>query len=46
MVKRPLDIVVLSDIHLGTVGCHALELLQYLNSIEPKVLILNGDFVV
>lgn len=45
MVKRPLDIVVLSDIHLGTVGCHALELLQYLNSIEPKILILNGDFV-
>lgn len=45
MVKRPLDIVVLSDIHLGTVGCHALELLQYLNSINPKILILNGDFV-
>lgn len=45
MVKRPLDIVVLSDIHLGTVGCHALELLQYLNSIDPKILILNGDFV-
>jgi UDP-2,3-diacylglucosamine pyrophosphatase LpxH len=45
MVKKPLDIVVLSDIHLGTVGCHALELLQYLNSIDPKVMILNGDFV-
>lgn len=45
MEKRPLDIVVLSDIHLGTVGCHALELLQYLNSIDPKMIILNGDFV-
>ncbi len=45
MKKRPLDIVVLSDIHLGTVGCHALELLQYLNSIDPKMIILNGDFV-
>lgn len=45
MIKRHLDIVVLSDIHLGTVGCHALELLQYLNSIDPKTLILNGDFV-
>ncbi len=45
MVKRPLDIVVLSDIHLGTVGCHALELLQYLNSIDPKIMVLNGDFV-
>lgn len=45
MTKRPLDIVVLSDVHLGTVGCHALELLQYLNSIDPKIIILNGDFV-
>ncbi|NBB76557.1 MAG: UDP-2,3-diacylglucosamine diphosphatase [Bacteroidetes bacterium] len=45
MAKRPLDIVVLSDVHLGTVGCHALELIQYLNSIEPKKLILNGDFI-
>lgn len=43
--KRKIDIVVLSDIHLGTVGCHALELLQYLNSIEPKKIILNGDFI-
>lgn len=45
MTKRNLDIVVLSDIHLGTVGCNALELLQYLNSINPKMVILNGDFV-
>jgi len=45
MAKRSLDIVVLSDVHLGTVGCHALELVQYLNTIEPKKLILNGDFV-
>lgn len=45
MSKRSLEIVVLSDIHLGTVGCHALELLQYLNSINPKIIILNGDFV-
>jgi UDP-2,3-diacylglucosamine pyrophosphatase LpxH len=45
MKKRPVEIVILSDIHLGTVGCHALELLQYLNSINPKVIILNGDFI-
>jgi UDP-2,3-diacylglucosamine pyrophosphatase LpxH len=45
MIKRPIDIVVLSDIHLGTVGCNALQLLQYLNSIDPKIMILNGDFV-
>jgi UDP-2,3-diacylglucosamine pyrophosphatase LpxH len=45
MAKRSLEVVVLSDIHLGTVGCHALELVQYLNSIDTKILILNGDFV-
>ena len=45
MVKRDVDIVVLSDVHLGTVGCHALELLQYLNSINPNTIILNGDFI-
>lgn len=43
MMKRELDIVVLSDIHLGTYGCHALELHNYLKSIEPRTLILNGD---
>ena len=44
-MKRPVDIVVLSDVHLGTYGCHAEELLSYLKSIKPKVLILNGDIV-
>jgi len=43
--KRPVDIVVLSDIHLGTYGCHASELLKYLKSIEPGKLILNGDII-
>jgi UDP-2,3-diacylglucosamine pyrophosphatase LpxH len=42
---RKLDIVVISDVHLGTYGCHAKELLQYLKSIKPKTVILNGDFV-
>lgn len=37
--------VVISDVHLGTYGCHATELLQYLNSIEPGIIILNGDIV-
>ncbi|MEL7832377.1 UDP-2,3-diacylglucosamine diphosphatase [Fodinibius sp. Rm-B-1B1-1] len=41
--KRSVDIVVLSDLHLGTVGCHAVELAKYLNSIAPEKLILNGD---
>jgi UDP-2,3-diacylglucosamine pyrophosphatase LpxH len=44
-LKREVDIVVISDVHLGTYGCHAKELLQYLKSIQPKVLVLNGDFI-
>lgn len=43
--KRNVDIVVLSDIHLGTVGCHARELNNYLSSVKPKKLILNGDII-
>lgn len=43
--KRSIDICVISDIHLGTFGCHAKELLEYLNSIDPKVIILNGDII-
>lgn len=42
---RKIDIAVISDVHLGTYGCHAKELLCYLKSIKPKTLILNGDFV-
>jgi UDP-2,3-diacylglucosamine pyrophosphatase LpxH len=45
MAKRDVDIVVISDIHLGTYGCHAKELLQYLKSIRPKKVILNGDII-
>jgi UDP-2,3-diacylglucosamine pyrophosphatase LpxH len=43
--KREVDLVVLSDIHLGTYGCHAEELLRYLKSINPKRLVLNGDII-
>ncbi len=45
MSKREVDIVVISDVHLGTYGCHAKELLKYLKSIKPKMLILNGDII-
>lgn len=44
-MKRELDIVVLSDLHLGTYGCHAGELLNYLKSIQPRTLVLNGDII-
>ena len=45
MSKREVDIVVISDVHLGTYGCHAKELLKYLKSVKPKMLILNGDII-
>jgi len=44
-LKRSIDLVVLSDIHLGTRGCHAKELLKYMKSIDPQKVILNGDIV-
>ncbi len=40
-----MEIVVLSDLHLGTYGCHAHDILNYLKSIQPKKLILNGDII-
>jgi len=42
---RKLDLVVISDIHLGSYGCQAKELLKYLKSIDPKIVILNGDII-
>jgi UDP-2,3-diacylglucosamine pyrophosphatase LpxH len=45
MSKRKLDIAVISDVHLGTYGCHAVELEAYLKSIQPDWLIINGDFI-
>lgn len=45
MVKRDLQLVVISDVHLGTYGCQAEALLKYLRSIRPKQLILNGDLL-
>ncbi len=45
MKKRKLDICIISDIHLGTYGSHAKECLQYLKSIDPQLLILNGDII-
>lgn len=44
-MKRNVELVVISDVHLGTYGCKAKELLRYLNSIQPKTLVLNGDII-
>ena len=43
--KRNVDLVVISDVHLGAFGCHAKELLMYRRSIRPKMLVLNGDII-
>ena len=45
MQKRHAELVVISDVHLGTYGCHATELLYYLRSLDTRLLILNGDFI-
>ncbi len=45
MDRRDVDIAILSDLHLGTYGCHADDLLAYLRSIRPGRLILNGDVI-
>ena len=45
MKKRPVELVVISDVHFGTYGCHATELLKYLKSIKPQTIVLNGDII-
>lgn len=43
--KRELQLLVISDVHLGTYGCHAKELLHYLKTVNPQTLVLNGDII-
>lgn len=43
--QREVELVVISDVHLGTYGCRAQELINYLKTIKPKTLILNGDII-
>jgi len=43
--RRNIDVAVISDLHLGTYGCHARELINYLKSISPQILVLNGDII-
>jgi len=45
VIRRPVNTVVISDVHLGTYGCHADELVKYLRSIQPERLVLNGDII-
>ena len=43
--KRKVELVVISDVHLGTYGCHARELVRYMKSIKPEIVVLNGDII-
>jgi UDP-2,3-diacylglucosamine pyrophosphatase LpxH len=43
--KREVELVIISDVHLGTYGCRSEELLRYLKTIRPKKIILNGDVI-
>ena len=45
MQKRFVDVVVVSDLHLGTYACRAKEFVTYLKSVSPRLLILNGDII-
>jgi len=45
MNKRPVEVVVVSDLHLGTYASRAREFTAYLKSIEPRLLVLNGDII-
>jgi UDP-2,3-diacylglucosamine pyrophosphatase LpxH len=45
MQKRKIKLAVISDVHLGTYGCHAKAVNSYLKSIEPETLVLNGDII-
>ena len=44
-LKRKVEVAVISDVHLGTYGSNAKELVNYLDSIEPEILVLNGDII-
>lgn len=45
LLKRPVEVAVISDLHLGMRGCRAAEVLRYLKSIDPDILVLNGDII-
>lgn len=42
---RQVEVAVISDVHLGIYNSKAKELVRYLKSIDPEVLVLNGDIV-
>lgn len=45
MNKRQIEVSVISDLHLATHACKPKKVLEYLKSIQPQHLILNGDII-
>ncbi|MFT3766261.1 MAG: UDP-2,3-diacylglucosamine diphosphatase [Minicystis sp.] len=41
----PVDLAVISDVHLGTRHCRADELIGYLDRLDTRRLVLNGDII-
>ncbi len=44
-LRREVDLVILSDVHLGTRSCKAEQLDRYLAGVRPRELVLNGDIL-
>lgn len=42
---RKVEVVVISDLHLATHACKPKKILKYLKSIQPNILVLNGDII-
>lgn len=45
MKVRELEVAVISDLHLATHASKPKKVLKYLKSIQPRILVLNGDII-
>ena len=45
MKIREIEVAVISDLHLATHASKPKKVLKYLKSIQPKILVLNGDII-
>lgn len=42
---RKIEVAIISDLHLATHACKPKKILKYLKSIQPNILVLNGDII-
>ncbi len=40
-----LNTIILSDLHLGTKGCKADQIIEFLQNHNARTIILNGDII-